>query len=116
MIAYGNIVIEEEILGSLERRVSVIMGGASGIGASTARVFTKEGSKVVIADILDETGKELADELGAGAIYVHCMTYGSDGLGFLNHHQRIEIEDVERISEELRLWSRGRRHRCPVLP
>lgn len=41
------------------------------MGASHARLLAAEGAKVVIADILDEQGGALADELGGGARYVH---------------------------------------------
>jgi len=55
----------------LQGLVSVITGGASGIGAATVRRFAAEGAKVVIADIQDGPGEELAAELGDAAVYQH---------------------------------------------
>jgi meso-butanediol dehydrogenase/(S,S)-butanediol dehydrogenase/diacetyl reductase len=50
----------------LDGRVAVITGGGSGIGAATARAFTREGARVVIADIDADAGAAVADELRAG--------------------------------------------------
>jgi NAD(P)-dependent dehydrogenase (short-subunit alcohol dehydrogenase family) len=59
-------------MGRLEGKVAVITGGSSGIGAATARLFAREGARVVIADILDQEGQNLTRELGDRAVYHHC--------------------------------------------
>jgi NAD(P)-dependent dehydrogenase (short-subunit alcohol dehydrogenase family) len=56
-------------VGRLEGRAAVITGGASGIGEATVRLFAQEGARVVIADVQDERGQRLADELGERAAY-----------------------------------------------
>jgi 3alpha(or 20beta)-hydroxysteroid dehydrogenase len=55
----------------LENKVAIITGAARGMGASTARLFTAEGARVVIADLLDAEGTALASELGGAARYRH---------------------------------------------
>ncbi len=50
-------------------RTVIITGGARGMGASHARGFMAEGANVVIADVLEQEGRALADELGVHAIF-----------------------------------------------
>lgn len=65
--------------GRLQGKVAVITGGASGLGAATARRFIEEGAKVVLGDIQDELGTQTAAALGANASYRHCdVTVESD--------------------------------------
>jgi 3alpha(or 20beta)-hydroxysteroid dehydrogenase len=59
------------VMGRVDDKVAIITGGAQGMGAADARMLVAEGAKVVIADILDEPGQALADELGDAARYVH---------------------------------------------
>eukprot|EP00253_Pinus_taeda_P006654 PITA_06654 len=56
----------------LEGKVAIITGGASGIGEAIVRLFTRHGAKVIIADIADEAGKNLAESLPPRATYLHC--------------------------------------------
>ncbi len=58
-------------MGRVDGKVTLISGGARGMGAADARALVAEGGKVVIGDILDDEGKTLADELGEAARYVH---------------------------------------------
>ena len=56
--------------GQLEGKVAVVTGGASGIGEATVRQFVAEGAQVVIADLQEGPGEDLADELGDAARFV----------------------------------------------
>jgi NAD(P)-dependent dehydrogenase (short-subunit alcohol dehydrogenase family) len=49
---------------------AIVTGGASGIGAATARRLAALGARVVIADMQDDKGKELADEIGGTFCHV----------------------------------------------
>ena len=51
----------------LSGKVAIISGAASGMGAATARMFAREGARVVIADVLEHEGRQVADAIGAAA-------------------------------------------------
>jgi NAD(P)-dependent dehydrogenase (short-subunit alcohol dehydrogenase family) len=54
----------------LQNKVTIITGGAQGIGEACARRFAREGARVVLADVDDSRGQALANALGA--LYVPC--------------------------------------------
>ena len=49
----------------LKAKVALISGGARGQGAAEARLFAAEGANVVIGDVLDDLGKNTADEINS---------------------------------------------------
>ena len=62
----------------IKNKIFIVTGAASGLGAGTARMLVAEGAKVILADVQDEAGQQLAAELGQ--TYVHCdVTQEADG-------------------------------------
>jgi NAD(P)-dependent dehydrogenase (short-subunit alcohol dehydrogenase family) len=58
-------------LGSrLDGKVAVITGGASGLGEASVRRFVEHGARVVIADLQEERGRELARTLGESSRFL----------------------------------------------
>jgi NAD(P)-dependent dehydrogenase (short-subunit alcohol dehydrogenase family) len=105
--------------GRLEGRVAVVTGGCSGIGLATVRRFAEEGAKVVIGDLADEVGREIADQVGGG--FVHCdvtsqdevealfrtakQTFGSVDIAF-NNAGISPPEDDSILDTDLEAWRR----------
>ena len=59
------------MIGRLNDRVALVTGAARGIGAAIAQCFVDEGARVIIADVADAAGEELAASLGDRAVYAH---------------------------------------------
>lgn len=57
--------------GRLAGKVAIVTGGARGIGAATVQLFVAEGARVLIADVNDAAGGQLAASLGDAACYAH---------------------------------------------
>jgi NAD(P)-dependent dehydrogenase (short-subunit alcohol dehydrogenase family) len=73
-------------MGKLDGKVAVITGGASGIGHAAVRLFVEEGCRVVIADVQDDKGARLAQDLGQAARYVHAdVSREADVSGAIAH-------------------------------
>ncbi|XP_015059649.1 secoisolariciresinol dehydrogenase-like [Solanum pennellii] len=70
----ANSSFQSPIAKKLEGKVAIITGGASGIGAATARLFVQHGAKVIIADIQDDLENSLVKDIGTEQtiIYAHC--------------------------------------------
>ena len=57
----------------LQNKVALISGGAKGMGAVEAKLFAKEGAKVVIGDVLETEGKQIEaaiNETGGECLFV----------------------------------------------
>src|SRR5689334_4060366 len=65
-------------MADLQDRVAIITGAARGQGAAAARRFVAEGARVVLGDVLDDLGKEVAESLGGNAFYRHLDVTSED--------------------------------------
>lgn len=54
----------------LAGKVAVVTGAGQGIGEAVARAFVREGAKVVVAELNEETGRAVAESLGDAGIFV----------------------------------------------
>ena len=77
----------------LQGRVTVITGGASGIGAACARAFSMEGAKVVIADVNVEGASAVADDIGA--IAIACDVGKEEDVGALVEMTEAEVGKID---------------------
>src|SRR5690625_1118737 len=70
----------------LQNKTTVITGGGSGIGRSTALLFAEEGAEVVVADLNEDTGKETVE-----------MIEKNGGKAIFQYVDVIEPSDVEQL-------------------
>lgn len=59
---------------------AIVTGGAGGFGEQTVRRLVAAGANVVVADLADERGKALADELGSAARFVPTDVTSEDSV------------------------------------
>ncbi|KAJ7538114.1 hypothetical protein O6H91_11G034800 [Diphasiastrum complanatum] len=56
----------------LKDKVCIITGAASGLGEATAYLFASHGASLILADVQDQLGRDVAAKIGPQATYVHC--------------------------------------------
>jgi NAD(P)-dependent dehydrogenase (short-subunit alcohol dehydrogenase family) len=76
----------ETKMSKLQGKVAVITGGNSGIGLATAKLFAKEGAKVVITARREGALDQAAKEIGGGAIGI------AGDVANLEHHHAVAAE------------------------
>ena len=105
--------------GRLDGLVAVVTGGCSGIGLATVRRFVDEGAKVVIGDLDDARGDEMAREVGLTYVHVDVTskdevdalfrtakdTYGSVDVAF-NNAGISPPDDGSILDTDLEAWRR----------
>ena len=52
-------------MGRIQDKVAIVTGGSTGLGKATCGLLAREGARVVVADIQDELGNGVADEIRA---------------------------------------------------
>jgi NAD(P)-dependent dehydrogenase (short-subunit alcohol dehydrogenase family) len=62
----------------IQGKSALVSGGASGLGAATVRMLALNGAKVVIADVNENTGKKLVEELGTAVTFVKTDVTNTD--------------------------------------
>ena len=97
-------------MGRLENKVALITGGAGGMGMVASQLFASEGARVVLTDVSDDAGEQVAEKIRAGggeATFVHAdvsretdaksmvetavETYG--GLSILYNNAGVMLDD-----------------------
>src|SRR5579875_2739887 len=99
----------------LDGKLAFITGGASGIGESCAKLFTEAGARVIIADVQEERGPQLAEKL-PDAEFRYCDVTSEDsvrsalsgletldilvnsaGIGMVGNVQETDLAGFERL-------------------
>ena len=57
-------------MGRVKSKVAIVTGAASGVGKADALLLAREGAKVVLTDLNEEAGREVAKQIGEDALFV----------------------------------------------
>ena len=85
--------------GRLQDKVCVITGAGSGMGKAMAEIFTREGAKLVLADISGNQDA-VAKAVGNGAIGVHCDVSNEDDVQAMIAAAEKEFGRLDAFAEE----------------
>jgi len=94
----------------LQGKVALITGAARGQGAEEARMFAKEGAKVVLADVTDQEGIAVAAEIaeaGGDAFYVHLDVTNEDEWTAAVQSAVAAFGKLDILVNNAGIWRRG---------
>ena len=94
----------------LQGKVALITGAARGQGAEEARMFAKEGAKVVLADVTDQEGMAVAAEIaeaGGDALYVHLDVTNEDEWDAAMQSAVAAFGKLDILVNNAGIWRRG---------
>ncbi len=94
----------------LQGKVALITGAARGQGAEEARMFAKEGAKVVLADVTDQEGTAVAAEIaeaGGDALYVHLDVTNEDEWKAAVQSAVAAFGKLDILVNNAGIWRRG---------
>ncbi|WP_208458618.1 SDR family NAD(P)-dependent oxidoreductase [Burkholderia seminalis] len=99
----------------MERKVAIVTGAARGLGSSIAEDIVAEGGQVLLCDLLEEQGREVAERLGSAARFMKmdvtkavqwaaAMQHAEAAFGpvqvLVNNAALIELKGFDEITEE----------------
>jgi NAD(P)-dependent dehydrogenase (short-subunit alcohol dehydrogenase family) len=93
--------------GRLQNKITIISGGASGIGRASAQLFAREGAQVVIADIAREAGEEAACEIqkaGGKAAFIAADVSKADEVSSLIGRVVAEYGRIDVLMNNAAIW------------
>ena len=79
----------------VEGKVAIVTGAAQGMGAAFASRFIEEGAKVVLTDIAEQKGQNLADSLGANAVFIKHDVSSEKDWNKVVEHARSTFGDID---------------------
>ena len=81
-------------MGRLDGKVAFITGGARGQGLEAAKLFVREGARVVLGDVLDTEGKEAANAIGDSGHFVHLDVTNEEDWGTAVNETENQFGDI----------------------
>ncbi|HLZ15198.1 MAG TPA: SDR family oxidoreductase [Candidatus Saccharimonadales bacterium] len=90
---------------SLKGQVAIVTGGASGIGRATVQLLREADATVIILDVSDDAGQQVADSTGAH--YLHCDMGTTAAITKAYHHIIEQHTNIDILVNNVGIWIPG---------
>jgi NAD(P)-dependent dehydrogenase (short-subunit alcohol dehydrogenase family) len=97
---------------TLDGKIIVLTGGATGLGRACAAEFGRQGATVVLGDTDEERGRQAAEDLGEKAVFVPCDVSRSEDCARLMDHAASEFGRIDGVMSNAGIEGNGSVETC----
>jgi len=97
---------------TLDGKIIVLTGGATGLGRACAAELGRQGATVVLGDTDEERGRKVTEDLGEKAVFVQCDVSRSEDCAHLMEHAASEFGRIDAVMSNAGIEGNGSVETC----